>query len=137
MRINLNQSIRVLSLILLFLYADPSHSGSPKKKTINTQIYESEGQETEFTAKVKVVRDWESETEVFFENAKNSGPYVLRSGHSEYGALKARLEKSKKPNGPMVKVSVDNDQIKTVEIEAEGRKPAHSDEDFFNSSLKK
>jgi len=120
---------------LMILCEAPQAQAKAKTK-LNTQIFESESTEQTFSEKVKIVRDV-NETEVFFESKKNPGPYTLPENLPSYGLYKARLEKSKKPNGPAVKVIVDNDRIKSVEmVETKERSPSN-EKDVIDSLFKK
>lgn len=123
------------SLFALFLTVTlnsfPTNAQSPPKKTkskskLSTQIYEAESDQLTFSGKVRIVRDIATETEVFFEDKKNPGPFILPDTMPSYGLYKARLEKSRKSGGPLVKVIIDNDRIKSVEIdETQDRSPSN------------
>lgn len=129
-------SYRILlkhSLLPLFLVTAlgsvSAFAQGPKKNTkskLNTQIFEAESDQLSFSGKVRIVRDIATETEVFFEDKKNPGPFLLPDSLPSYGLYKARLEKSKKSGGPFVKVVIDNDRIKSVEIdETQDRSPSN------------
>jgi len=102
-----------------FLLAAPSESLAqpPKKGKLNTNLYESESSDTSITGKVKAVREVQEEIEVFIDNPKgNSGPYVLPQNIKNRAGLLKTLNKSQKPGGPAVTISIDEQQrIKSVE----------------------
>lgn len=86
------------------------------------------GKNESFVAKVKVVRTIQGETEIFFESNKVTGAYLLPNSLKDYATLKDHLETSRKPGGPEVKVSADDEKrIKTVEI-LENKPPSSSQE---------
>jgi hypothetical protein len=89
------------------------------KSQYNNQVYEkSSDEEQSFTAIVKVVREVQGETEVFFEGKQ--GFYTLGSGSQSL------LNTSQKKKIPVsVSINPQNRQILKVELSAEGPgKPA-------------
>ncbi len=112
-------------------------SKAKSKAKLNTQVFETDADDQSFSGKVKIVRDINSETEVFFEDKKHPGPYILSETLPSYGLFKARLEKSKKASGPMVKVMLDSDRIKSVEIDENSQHSPPSEKDVINSLFKK
>lgn len=107
-------------ILLLALSSDAQAQG---KKT-NTSIYEQEAEEPKsesFSAKVRVVREVSDEVEVFFEGDTAKGAYTLPRSLQHYGSYLKTLEKSRKPGGPTVSVTADEDKrIKTVEANKAG-----------------
>jgi len=104
-------------LVISLLLAGPltltqSSAAETKKKTkINTQLFEQEGEATSVSGKVKVVREIQEETEVFIDNPKgSSGPFVLPANIANRAGLLKILNKSQKPGGPPVVLSVDGQQ---------------------------
>ncbi|MBL7671595.1 MAG: hypothetical protein JNM39_14010 [Bdellovibrionaceae bacterium] len=90
--------------------------------------YMTSGKNESFVAKVKVVRTIQGETEIFFESNKVTGAYLLANSLKDYATLKDHLETSRKPGGPEVKVTADDEKrIKTVEI-LENKPPSSSQE---------
>lgn len=133
-RLRMSLFFGLVSFLAIFT-SSQSASAKDKKSHFNSNVYEQESSEESFSARVKIIRDL-GETEVLFENAKNGGPYTLRSNSPNFGLYKTRLEKSRKSGLP-VKVTIDNDTIKSVEIEeAKERTPAN-EKDILNSILKK
>lgn len=126
-------------LLLLIILSSPlTHAQKSKQKSkLNTQVFESEGQANTFTGKVRIIRDNTSETEVFFEDKKNPGPYTLSDKIPSYGLFKERLQKSKKTGGPKVKVNIDNDQITGVDIDGSATSETVNEKDLINSVFKK
>ncbi|MEK6773250.1 MAG: hypothetical protein AABY64_04870 [Bdellovibrionota bacterium] len=137
--INLKHTFLILILAGTFIssltLAQPSKAKSKPK--LNTQVFETDTDDQSFSAKVKIVRDINSETEVFFEDKKHPGPYILSETLPSYGLFKARLEKSKKATGPLVKVMLDNDRIKSVEIDENSQPSSPSEKDVIKSLFKK
>lgn len=85
---------------VFFLFLTPTlglaaEGGAPKAKSkLNTQIYEPDSKEdASFQALVKVVREVQGDTEVFFEGRK--GFYVLRS--EKFQNLLVKSQQKKKP----------------------------------------
>lgn len=115
----------------IFAGALAGHAQNSKKAPLNTKVFEQESKETSITGKVKAVRIVQEETEVFIDNPKgNSGPYVLPQNFTNRaGALKT-LQKSQKPGGPSVTISIDDQQrIKSVE-ESESSNKTSPTEDW-------
>ncbi|MNL12343.1 hypothetical protein D3C87_1332090 [compost metagenome] len=106
----------MLELLFVMLMSDSSHAQSKGK--LNTSLYEAEeGAEKSFTAKVRVVRDISDEVEVFFDSPKATGAYTLPRSAAGYAQMLKDLEASKKPKGPAVSITADEDKrIKTVQI---------------------
>ncbi len=128
------QSLIVYSALSLTPTFAQTHKGKSK---LNTQVFEAEGEQNTFSGKVRILRDNTGDTEVFFENKKNPGPYILSEKLPSYGLFKARLQKSKKSGGPAVKVSVDNDHIKSVDINETASPSTLSEKDLMDSVFKK
>jgi len=125
-------------IILAFLLNQQTWAQPPKAKSkLNTQIFEAESDQQSFSGKVRIIRDIAAETEVFFEDKKNSGPFLLPETLPSYGLYKARLEKSRKPGGPFVKVVIDNDRIKSVEIDETKDRSPSGEKDVIDSLFKK
>lgn len=102
---------------LIFMTPSLSPAQNSKKGKLNTQLFEKDDQEPLISGKVKVVREVQGETEVFIENPKgSSGPYVLPQSIKNRASVLKILNNSKKPGGPPVTISIDdNQQIKSVE----------------------
>jgi hypothetical protein len=102
--------IPLLFPLLLSAADAPKGKAAPAKSQFNTQVYEKEQSSESFSAVVKVVREVQGETEVFFEGKQ--GFYTL--GNS---SLQERLVKSQKNQKP-VNVQVDSmsRQITAVEF---------------------
>ncbi len=131
--------IMIHSLIICVgLIPLPTFSQNNKNKSkLNTQVFEAEGEQNTFSGKVRILRDNTEDTEVFFENKKHPGPYILSEKLPSYGLFKARLQKSKKSGGPAVKVTVDNDHIKSVDIDGNASPSTLSEKDLMDSVFKK
>lgn len=134
-RVILKQNFLSLLVVSTFL-GWPFQAHCKPKAKLNTQVFEAESDQQTFSGKVKIVRDI-GETEVFFESSKNPGPYILPESLPSYGLYKARLEKSKKSGGPTLKVVVDNDRIKSVEIDESAKPSSTSEKDVIDSLFKK
>jgi hypothetical protein len=110
----------MLSLILVLLLVP--NAEAQKKSARSTDIYEQDAAENttkSVTGKIRVVREVGDEVEVFFEGDKIPGAYTLPHGLQHYGTMLKALEESKKPSGPAVTVTADEDKrIKTVELKA-------------------
>ncbi|MES3039336.1 MAG: hypothetical protein V4736_15615 [Bdellovibrionota bacterium] len=124
-------------LILIFSISLSSHAlaegpaapAAAKKPSKN--IYERENDSKSFTAKVRVIREIQGETEVFFESSTASGTYYLPAAAKDYGLMKNRLRKSLAPQGPKVQVTADeSDKINSVEIEEAPAKTTPAPEEF-------
>ncbi|MGZ3771390.1 MAG: hypothetical protein ACXVCP_17510 [Bdellovibrio sp.] len=90
-------------------------------KLIAENTYDSSDSEQEkvksFTAKVRVVREDSDGMEIFFEGEKAKGAYSLPNSAEHYSTMLKDLEKSRKPQGPAVSVTVDSEKrIKSVEL---------------------
>ncbi len=133
----MKHTLLILILAGTFLPCLTLAQPSKTKSKLNTQVFETDTDAQSFSAKVKIVRDINSETEVFFEDKKHPGPYILSETLPSYGLFKARLQKSKKATGPLVKVMLDNDRIKSVEIDENSQPSSPSEKDVINSLLKK
>ncbi len=117
-------SVFIAFLLLTSTALASDTQGTKKKGTVNTQLYEQEGEKS-VSGKVKVVRIVQEETEVFIENPKGgSGPYVLPANIKNRAGLLKILQKSQKPGGPSVLIGIDDHQIINSVEEAE--KPAMS-----------
>lgn len=91
---------------LCFFPASHGHAG--------TNVFEVENDASNFSAKVKVIRQNHGETEIAFDSDKYQGFYTLPENDKK-GEYEQMLEKSKKAKGPEVSVSVDsNRQITSV-----------------------
>jgi hypothetical protein len=106
-------------------YDSGSQSNTAQKKSksgYNTNLYEAEPGDDNaksFSAKVRVVRDISDDIDVFFESDKAKGAYSLPRHSKNFAAMLKALETSKKPNGPMVTVTVDTDKnITSVQLGA-------------------
>jgi hypothetical protein len=112
----------MLTLIASLLVSSASYAEAPTAKS-RFDIYADEeapekAKDQRFSAKVRVVREIYDEVEVFFEGAKIKGAYTLPRSTPNYGAALKHLESSRKPGGPSVSVTADEDKrIKAVEIE--------------------
>lgn len=110
--------------MLEFLFVFILGGADAQAQRINTSIYEQEGDQPKtlsFSAKVRVVREISDEVEVFFEGDKAKGAFTLPRSLPRYGELVKILEKSRKPGGPPVSITADEDKrIKTVEATAKG-----------------
>jgi hypothetical protein len=85
-----------------------AHAGKPSQ--FNTQVHVQESSESSFVAVVKIVREIQGETQVFFEG--KSGFYTLSSNSPSFGSIQSLLvESQKKKFAVSVKV---NDDTKTL-----------------------
>lgn len=111
MRAFIMATVLVLSLPLI------AGAQNTKKGKFNTNLFEKENSATSVSGKVKAVREIQEETEVFIDNSKgNSGPYILPQNIKNRATLIKILNKSQKPGGPSVTISIDDqDRIKSVE----------------------
>lgn len=92
-------------------------ASSATKKVLPKNFFEGDSEGSNFSAKVKLIREIAGDTEVFFADDKLKGAYVLPSSHSQYGLYYNRLVKSSKDNGPQVMISADdNHNIVKVEF---------------------
>ncbi|HEY8270829.1 MAG TPA: hypothetical protein VIG33_08050 [Pseudobdellovibrionaceae bacterium] len=116
--------IFVLSLIL----PGVSSAVSPDQKSkLNTHLYEKSEGENSVNGKVKAIREVQEETEVFLETKGSGGPFVLPQGLQGRAKMLKSLQKSLKPGGPPVTISIDEQQrIKSVE-ESESSTKAQSE----------
>lgn len=90
----------------------------------------TQGKAQTFSAKVKVVRTIQGETEVFFESEKAHGAYLLPSTLKGYAGFLEALELSRKPGGPQVKVKADEEKrIQNVILE-EKKDPSSQEFDW-------
>jgi hypothetical protein len=88
----------------------PKTKPAPAKSQFNTQVYEKEQSSESFSAVVKVVREVQGETEVFFEGKQ--GFYTLANP-----SMQERLVKSQKNQRPVtVQVDSTSRQITSVEF---------------------
>ncbi|WP_413290745.1 hypothetical protein [Bdellovibrio sp. HCB337] len=102
----------VLALTLPMISA----AQSTKKGKLSTDLYEKDKSESSISGKVKAVREVQEETEVFIDTKGNSGPYLLPQNIKNRAKLIQILNKSQKPGGPTVTISIDEqDHIKSVE----------------------
>lgn len=106
-------------------YDSDSQTNTAQKKSkpgYNTNLYEAdpgEDNSKSFSAKVRVVRDISDDIDVFFESDKAKGAYSLPRHSKNFSTMLKSLETSKKPNGPMVTVTVDADKnITSVQLGA-------------------
>jgi hypothetical protein len=106
--------------------AQSQKPGAPSKKSgLSTDLFEreegdkaaaAEAKEKTFSAKVKVVREESDGVEIFFEGDKNTGTFFLHRAIPRYATLLKYIEESKKPQGPPISVTVDEDKkIKKIE----------------------
>ena len=126
-----------LVMCMAFSLTTAFAQNTKNKSKLNTQVFEADGEQNTFSGKVRILRDNTGDTEVFFESKKNPGPYVLSETLPSYGLFKARLQKSKKSGGPIVKVTVDNDHIKSVDISENAQPSTLSEKDLMDSVFKK
>lgn len=99
-----------LMVLQTFAANTPKASAPSSHSKLNAQIYEKENEETSFEAKVKVIRDIQGETEVFFE--KVSGYYVL----SKTDLQELLVQSQKKHQLVRVQVNTSTRQILKVEM---------------------
>ncbi len=105
----------LISLMMMFFpfalnAADaPKTKPAPAKSQFNTQIYEDDSTTESFTAVVKVIREVQGETEVFFEGKQ--GFYQLGSASQQ-----EKLVKSQKGSKP-VHVTVESGSRKITAVE--------------------
>ena len=114
----------------------PTENPAPKKGT-STDLFEQDEEykaEKEddklknLTAKVKVVREESDGVEVFFDGDKNSGAFFLHRAIPHYAKILKDLEKSKKPQGPNVRITYTEDKkIKSVELKTDEGKAIPKD----------
>jgi hypothetical protein len=120
--------MRVCFLFLVLWISTPlfaAETPAAKKKT-NTQVYSHE--ESSVSGKVKLVREIQEETEVFLEGSKGGGgPFVLPVNTKNRARILKLLEKSQKPGGPEVTLSIDDQQrIKNVEESGDSNDKSNS-----------
>lgn len=109
------KALLITTLLALSLPIISAAQGAKKGK-LNTDLFEKESSTTSISGKVKAVREIQEETEVFIETKGNSGPYVLPQNIKNRANLIKILNKSQKPGGPSVTISIDEqDRIKSVE----------------------
>ena len=85
----------------------------PKKSQFNSQIYENDKSESSFSARVKIVREVQGDTQVFFEGVK--GFYVLTMSSSNAGSWQNLLTASQTKKFK-VQVSVDPDSRQILNV---------------------
>lgn len=111
------KSLIIFSLLSLAFQTINAAETKTKKKP-NIQVFENDSNESTFSARVKLVRETQGETDVFFDSEKNRGPYTLPSNSKNFNEYKSRLIKSQKAGGSSVKITVDDkEQIQNVETE--------------------
>lgn len=87
----------------------PAKSAKNPKSQLNTQIYEHESEESSFEAVVKIIRNIQGDTEVFFEGKQ--GFYTLSSEN-----LQALLVESQKKKAP-VRVTINSSSRQILKVE--------------------
>jgi hypothetical protein len=98
-----------------------------KAFALDTNLYEKEPDKiVSFSSKVRVVREIEGDTEVFFESDQAHGGYILPHSLKDYAAALEALQTSEKGSGPQVTVSVDED-TKTIKSVQKPAAPAALD----------
>ncbi|MGZ3745011.1 MAG: hypothetical protein ACXWRE_07000 [Pseudobdellovibrionaceae bacterium] len=121
--------MKIFFIIFALSLCLPRFSVAQKSK-LNTSLYEKSESETSISGKVKAIREVQEETEVFIETKGNGGPFVLPQGISGRAKMLKSLQKSQKPGGPSVTLSIDDQQrIKSVE-ESENSPKAHPEWQF-------
>ncbi len=119
-----------ISIIIFALSLCLPQASLAQKSKLNTNLYEKQESENSISGKVKTVREIQEETEVFIETKGNSGPYVLPQGLKNRAKILKSLQKSQKPGGPAVTISIDDQQrIKSVE-ESESSAKSHPEWQF-------
>jgi hypothetical protein len=104
----------MIEFLVAMMLSNPCYA----QKKLNTNLYESEASGNKsFSGKVRVVRDISDDVEVFFETDKAQGAYTLPRNSEHYAQMLKDLETSKKPGGPAVSVTADEEKrIKSVQI---------------------
>lgn len=89
-----------------------------QSKKHQTQMYESEPESaktSQFSAKVRVIREESDGVEVFFDSETQSGAFFLPKSTENFASLLKYLEESQKPKGLAVSVTADeNKSIKSI-----------------------
>lgn len=117
-------------LILVFALSLCLPGISSAQSKLNTNLFEKQEADTSLSGKIKAIREVQEETEVFIEAKGNSGPYVLPQGLKDRAKMLKALQKSQKPGGPSVTISIDDQQrIKSVEESTSSTK-AHPESPF-------
>jgi len=101
--------LKFFFLVLIGLTNAEAQNKQPK-----TQIYESEPESkkmTQFSAKVRVLREESDGVEVFFESEGKSGAFLLPKSAENYSSFLKSLEESQKSKGSAVSVTADENKI--------------------------
>lgn len=105
-------------------------SGPALSQKASTSIYEQdqESKKTKtFTAKVRLASENSDSWNVYFEGEQNKGVFSLSQKHSEFGLYTNLIEESRKPKGPSLSVTVDED--KNIEKMSKSEAPSHQEPD--------
>lgn len=96
---------------------NPKATNPPAAAKYKSKLREDEPNTESFSAKVKVVRTVQGDTEIFFESEKARGAYLLPSTLKDFNLFKQRLQKSLAVGGPQVNITADGEKrIQNVEI---------------------
>ena len=103
--------MKTLSKVLLAALILPSFAFA-----LDANIFEKEKDTklTSFSAKVRVVRDVDTDVEVFFDSDKAKGGYTLPRTLHNYAAALAALEASKKSGAPVTVIADSEKRIAEV-----------------------
>ena len=117
--------MRLSSTLLVSLTFCILSSTAPVLAQNSTNIYEKD-EETKalktLTAKVRMASEDNGGWSVYFEGDKNSGVFFLSSKLSNFGSFTNLIEESRKPKGPHLKVTYDQD--KNIESVVKTESPA-------------
>ncbi len=106
--------MRLSNTLLVSLTFCILSSTAPVLAQNSTNIYEKD-EETKalktLTAKVRMASEDNGGWSVYFEGDKNSGVFFLSSKLSNFGSFTNLIEESRKPKGPHLKVTYDQDKI--------------------------
>ncbi len=84
-----------------------------KPSQFNTQVHEKEASESSFTAVVKILREVQGDSQVFFEG--KSGTFTLDSGSPQFGSMQTLLVTSQKKKIP-VSVTFNSDTLQILTV---------------------
>lgn len=114
----------IFTLLLPSIFSFEKANAEPLSSTKGNMRKFDEDSGESFSAKVKIVREVQEETEVFFESDKVKGVYILPNNAKNFSIMKNKLHESLKAGGPSVKINTDAEKrIQSVEIE-QNRAPA-------------
>ncbi len=85
-----------------------------KPSQFNTQVHEKQASESSFTAVVKLLREVQGDSQVFFEG--KSGTFTLDSSSPKFGSMQTLLVTSQKKKVP-VSVTFNSDSLQILSVE--------------------